>query len=197
MNHAPGSHTGADVDALPIGSKITKKQSQKWLEEDLKEVEATVNRLVKVSLSVEQFDALVSLVFNIGEGNFSKSTLLKKLNARDYQGAAAEFSRWVYAKKKKFPGLVRRRMEEQAMFLKGIPQEDELETNVEADQPEPAPSALNNRGVQAAGAATTAAVLSEQAEKISGIAAYSEYLQIAFIIITLLAIVYAIKGRSK
>jgi lysozyme len=188
--------TGPEVDALPLGSKITKKQSQKWLDEDLRETEGTVNRHVKVSLTPSQFDSLVSLCFNIGEGNFKSSTLLKKLNAGDYQGAASEFSRWVYAKKKKLPGLVRRRMEEQAMFLKGIPQEAELETNVECDQPEPAPSALNNRGVQAAGAATTAAVLSEQAEKVSMLAPYSDYLMLVFVALTVLALVYALKGRK-
>lgn len=87
------------------------------LDRDCDIAENTINQLVDVPLTQNQFDALVSLAFNIGVSAFSKSTLLKKINQGDHQGAAAEFSRWVNAKGKLLPGLARRRTEEQSLFL--------------------------------------------------------------------------------
>jgi lysozyme len=75
-----------------------------------------VNRLVKVELTQDQFDALVSLVFNIGGGNFERSTLLKKINARNFDGAADEFPRWNRAAGKVMAGLTKRRHAEQSLF---------------------------------------------------------------------------------
>lgn len=80
---------------------------------------ATVNVFVKVELSQGQFDALVSLVYNIGIEAFKGSTLLKKLNARDYEGAAAQFDRWVRSNGKVSPGLVARRARERKVFERG------------------------------------------------------------------------------
>jgi lysozyme len=77
-----------------------------------------VSKLVKVPLSQNQFDALVSFEYNVGYGNFSKSTLLRKLNLKDYIGASKEFDKWVYANKKKLTGLVKRRKSEKELFLK-------------------------------------------------------------------------------
>ncbi len=76
-----------------------------------------VNRLVTVPLTQNQFDALISFVFNLGIGNFRTSTLLKKLNAGDYTGAAKEFPPWVRADGKQLPGLIKRRDAEKALFL--------------------------------------------------------------------------------
>jgi lysozyme len=83
----------------------------------LKLYEGGVRTLVKVKLNQNQYDALVSFTFNLGVGALQKSTLLKKLNAGDYLGAAAQFPRWVYANKQKLPGLVTRRNEEKKLFL--------------------------------------------------------------------------------
>ena len=71
-------------------------------------------------LSQSQFDALVSLVFNIGGGAFRKSTLLQKLNAGDYAGASNEFMRWIKAKGRVLGGLVTRRAAERALFLSEV-----------------------------------------------------------------------------
>ncbi len=73
---------------------------------------------VTVPLNQNQFDALVSLTYNIGSGAFNNSTLLKKLNKGDYQGAADQFLVWNKAGGKVMKGLVRRREAEQALFLK-------------------------------------------------------------------------------
>lgn len=108
-------HTGPEVCE---GLTCTPTQATRWLREDLKEAEDAVNRLVKVPLTQGQFDALVSFVFNLGEGQFSKSTMLKKLNGGDYKGAAGEFGRWVFDAGKIQPGLVKRRYGEKARFEK-------------------------------------------------------------------------------
>jgi len=76
-----------------------------------------VNNLVTVSVNQDQFDALVSFAFNVGAENLKTSTLLKKLNARDFAGAAQEFHRWNKAKGRVLPGLVRRRACEALLFL--------------------------------------------------------------------------------
>jgi lysozyme len=99
------------------GDVITKAQAQSYFDADVAWAEAAVNKSVKVGLTQHQFDALVSFVFNIGETDFKTSTLLRKLNAGDYEGAANELPRWKYQKGEVLRGLVRRRAEEMEYFL--------------------------------------------------------------------------------
>ena len=96
---------------------VTKVQAEELLIQDIKIAEATVNRNVKIILSQNQFDALVSLVFNWGSGNFLRSTLLQNLNAKDYTTFIANFKTIVNVKGKILSGLVRRREEEIKLFL--------------------------------------------------------------------------------
>jgi lysozyme len=107
-------HTGADVHP---GLTITQSEASALLLKDMDNAVADVNRLVKVSLTQNQFDALVDFVFNAGAGNFSGSTLLRNLNAGNYAAAAAQFARWVHAGTQTRPGLVARRKAEQRLFL--------------------------------------------------------------------------------
>lgn len=100
------------------GDKCTLEQAKEYFAHDLKRFEASVNKLVEVPLSQNQFDALVSLTYNIGQTAFGNSTLLKKLNTKDYQGAADQFLRWNKGGGKVMKGLVRRREAERALFLK-------------------------------------------------------------------------------
>ena len=72
--------------------------------------------LIKVKVSQNQFDAMVSLAYNIGVGNFSKSTLLKKVNSGDFDGAANEFLKWNKSGSKELLGLTRRREREKDLF---------------------------------------------------------------------------------
>ncbi|WP_041930742.1 lysozyme [Pantoea ananatis] len=102
---------------VKIGDVITAEQADKFLREDLLVAELTINTNVKVKLTQNQFDALASFVFNLGSGNFVKSTLLKKLNAGDFAGAADEFGKWVNAGGKKLAGLVKRRAAEREVFI--------------------------------------------------------------------------------
>lgn len=76
-----------------------------------------VNRLVIVDINQNQFDALVSFVYNLGSGNFEKSTLLKKVNQSDFIGASLEFEKWNKAGGKVLNGLTKRRLSEKKLFL--------------------------------------------------------------------------------
>jgi len=96
---------------------ITEAQAEQMLAADLVRFERIVERLMRVPLNQGQFDALVSFTYNVGEGNFTKSTLLRKVNAGNTAGAAEQFSRWVNAGGKVLPGLVKRRAAERALFL--------------------------------------------------------------------------------
>lgn len=102
-----------------LGQKATLQQCEELLVQDATYAGRGVSRGVKVKLTQDQYDALVSFVFNIGETKFYSSTLLKKLNAGDCKAAAREFDRWVYAKGRKLNGLVTRRAEERKLFEKG------------------------------------------------------------------------------
>jgi lysozyme len=97
----------------------TKEQAEKWLAEDVASAEYDVNKLVRVPLTQNQFDALVDFVFNLGGSNFATSTLLRKLNEKNYTGAAAEFKRWNLDNGKVVPGLTARRLKEETLFTKG------------------------------------------------------------------------------
>lgn len=101
---------------VKMGMTATPEQVDQWLTEDLEEAESDVLRLVKVPLSQGQFDALVSFVFNLGAGQVGSSTLLRKLNAGDYEGARNQFHRWIFDNGKQQPGLVKRRIGEARRF---------------------------------------------------------------------------------
>ena len=100
------------------GMVITQEQAGKLLREDLYDFESAVNKFVKVPLTDNQFSALVSFAFNVGSGSFKSSTLLRKLNEKDYEGAADQFDKWIYAKGQVLNGLIRRRKAEKELFLK-------------------------------------------------------------------------------
>ena len=98
---------------------ITRKHALELLQEDAGTAAAAVNDRVKVPLSQEQFDALVSFVFNVGGGAFAESTLLQLLNDGSYDAVPEQLDRWVKANGKTLEGLVRRRKEEGARFAAG------------------------------------------------------------------------------
>jgi len=90
---------------------------------DMRVFEADVKRLVKVKLAQWQFDALVSFAYNCGSGALAGSTLLKKVNAKNFDGAALEFHKWNKGGGKVLAGLVRRRASE-ALLFQNIADED-------------------------------------------------------------------------
>lgn len=106
-------HTGG----VRKGDTCTEEQATEWLRQDLKAAEGAVKHLVDVVLSQNQFDALVSFVFNCGAAAFGGSTLLRLLNQGSYVDAADQFPRWNRGASGPLPGLVRRRSAERALFL--------------------------------------------------------------------------------
>lgn len=115
---------GIGTTIYPNGVKVKKgdvctlEQARSYFTNDLKRFEKTVNDSVKVDLTQNQFDALVSLTYNIGSTALKNSTLLKKLNAKDFTGAADQFLVWNKGGGKIMKGLVRRREAERALFTK-------------------------------------------------------------------------------
>jgi lysozyme len=154
---------GSTVPAVHAGEVITKQQALARFDKDLTKFENAVDRLVKVPLTQNQFDALVSFTFNVGEGALAKSTLLKKLNAGDYDAVPTELMRWTKGGGRELPGLVRRRRAEAAMWRgvdeRGKPNIDE--SRVEPDAPKPkktmAKSKEGNAAIMTGGAAAISA----------------------------------------
>ena len=101
-------HTGPDVTE---GLVWTNEKVMDVFRVDVGTSEDAVNKSVKVDLTQNQFDALVSFVFNVGVGAFKASTLLKILNLGNYDEAAKQFDRWVIPKE-----ITSRRMSEKAQF---------------------------------------------------------------------------------
>lgn len=106
-------HTG-NVKPFDV---VTEKQAEDILKNDLIKFEKVINDFVSVELNQNQFDALVSFVFNVGANAFKKSTMLKFLNANHFPLAAGQFDRWVYIKGEKSNGLINRRKKEKELFL--------------------------------------------------------------------------------
>lgn len=101
--------------------KINQGAAESFLARDVAQAALFVRSTTQAQLSQGQFDALVSFVFNVGQGNYATSTLKKRLAAGDYQGAADEFGRWVYGtdaqgRKVRLKGLAARREEERWLF---------------------------------------------------------------------------------
>lgn len=101
-----------------LGQTATLQECEERLEEDVTYAGAAIRKGVHVKLTQGQYDALVSLVFNIGPGAFSRSTLLKRLNDGQCHTAADEFLRWKYAKGKALRGLLKRRQAERELFIR-------------------------------------------------------------------------------
>ena len=99
------------------GDTCTQAEAEQFLAADIKDCADAVNRDVEIDLTQEEFDALVDFAFNLGINALEHSTLWKKLNAGDIDGAAAEFPKWDRAGGKEVAGLLTRRLAEQAEFV--------------------------------------------------------------------------------
>ncbi|MBD8556278.1 lysozyme [Rhizobium sp. CFBP 8762] len=112
-----GHTSAAGAPVVTKGMKITAAQSDEILSRDLANTEKEVRDLLKVDVTQNEFDALVSLGFNIGGTALGKSTLIRKLNAGDWAGAADQFLVWNKAKGRVLAGLTKRRKAERTLFL--------------------------------------------------------------------------------
>lgn len=99
-----------------IPQQISEAQAEQILQRDLDNVAGTLNDTVTVALTQNQFDALASLVYNIGQGQWGSSTILRLLNQGDYAGAAAQFTRWDKSAGGINQALLARRQAEQGTF---------------------------------------------------------------------------------
>jgi len=105
---------------ITIPLHITQAQADNLLARDTAQVALFLASATQTPLTQHQFDALCSLIFNIGQGNYAQSTLRKLIDKPDFTAAAAEFDKWVYAtvdgRKTKLAGLVKRRAAERQLF---------------------------------------------------------------------------------
>lgn len=110
-----------DRKNLPIPAgwdrTLTTAEVDELLQQDLRRFEAGVLRLCPAGLNQSRFDALVSFSFNVGLGNLQRSSIRMRHNRGDYDGAAEAFMMWTKAGGRELPGLVKRRKDEQALYL--------------------------------------------------------------------------------
>lgn len=108
----------------PLSVTITLLKAEELLDADLQTAAACITQLVTAPLNDHQFSALLSFVFNVGVGNFANSTLLKRLNRKDYNGAAAQFTVWnkgtIQGMRRVIPALTERRIRERDLFTKPV-----------------------------------------------------------------------------
>jgi lysozyme len=110
---------GHKLDSRPPSDmRITERQAERLLREDLSKAANAVDRLVSVNLTPNQRAALISFTYNLGTGALERSTLLDKLNAGNYSGAASEFERWIHVDGRPNRGLRTRREAEKRIFTR-------------------------------------------------------------------------------
>lgn len=111
-----GHTSAAGTPTVIDGMTITQKQADDILWQDLVKYETAVQGLVTQDLTQHQFDVLVDFAYNAGVGALKSSTLLKKINAGDFDAVPAELMKWTKGGGKVLPGLVRRRQAESAWW---------------------------------------------------------------------------------
>ena len=125
--------------AVRQGDTINEASAAAWTERELLRVSAVVERLVKVELTDNQHGALVSFTYNIGDQAFADSTLLRKLNAGQYDAVPAQLARWKFNDGKVMEGLINRRASEAGLWARG----GFASSNTVAAQPPKEPSAID------------------------------------------------------
>lgn len=184
------------------GQTISQQKAEELLREDVRVFEQAVTRNVKVPLTQHQFDALVSLAFNIGESNLAGSTLVKLLNKGKYDEVPEQIMRWnkarVDGKLQPVRGLTRRRSAEAALFSMDakLPSMggDGMPQKVSAAAPKPLTKSKTMAGTGIAGLAT---VLNEVSSQLESLTAYSSTLQTIFLVVALGGIGLAAYARYK
>jgi len=158
-----GHTSAAGAPDVTEGLTITQAEAEDILKRDLVKYEKPVADLVKVPLSQHQFDVLVDFAYNAGVGNLKSSTLLKRVNAGDFNAVPNELMKWTKAKGKELPGLVRRRRAESEWWRdlsnKPVVEEDQRV------EPDPVPVKTITESKQANGAIAIGALGSVGAAK--------------------------------
>jgi lysozyme len=107
-----------DGTKVKKGDTCTQGQADLWLKNDCQWVDSCLDKYVKVTINQNQFDALASFIYNVGENAFVKSTMLTLINRGELKVAASQFDRWVFDNGIKVNGLVNRRTKEKRLFIK-------------------------------------------------------------------------------
>lgn len=180
-----GHTDAAGPPRVTPGLVITKADAEQILRRDLRKYEDAVDDAVTVPLKQHQFDALVSLCFNIGPEAFRKSSLVKKLNRGEYDAVPAALMAWNKAKGRELPGLTRRRRAEAALWRKiddSAPAEPE-DTAVTPDAPKPKKSIVQSREANTAALAGTTAAIAAAGEASGHLKATSESLGVPVLVV--------------
>lgn len=171
------------------GLEWTERQAEHGLRVDLMRFENAVSRLVTVPLTDNQFSALVSFAFNVGVSAFQKSTLLRRLNAGDYDAVPGELMKWTRSKGRVMQGLVNRRSAEAGLWAKGafvasntIPTEGSK------------PRLTRSREAVGAGVALFGQAAEQGAAQIAPLADLSDTLRLVFVALTILGVGIALWG---
>lgn len=204
------------------GNTITEELAVYLAREHIQKDIDACNQLVRVPTTPDQQTAIVSFCYNIGVPRFRGSTFLRKLNQGDYVGAYAEFPKWIYEtipgtnQKRVNRGLVNRRKDEADLFLKGMtvanlkefdqPEKTSAE-ELESLKPTPASTSVvpvppadpkpSTGPAVATGSLATAAVLQEASQDLAPLAPYSSYITAAFVVLTVLALIWTLKSRKS
>lgn len=191
--HTKGVRSGVQGDEA---------QCEAWLQEDLNVAGQALKRHVRVPLSQAQYDALASFIFNVGEGNFASSTLLKKLNKGLYDDVPAQIMRWNKARVDgvltELRGLTRRRTAEAALFSMDAPLASEGgESMVQKPEQAATKPLAKSKTMAGVGVAGLATVAQEAAQKLEGLVAYSDSIQYAFLALSIAGIALVAYARVK
>jgi lysozyme len=184
------------------GMVVTKDEAEDLLREDLETFEQAVRRHISVPLTQNQFDALVSLTFNIGEANLSSSTLKKLLNKGQYNEVPSQIMRWNKARvdgvMQPLSGLTRRRSAEAALFSMDAKLAsmggEKMPQKVEQEAVKPLAQSKTMAGTGIAGLST---ILNEVSGQLEFLSSYSSMLQTIFIVTALGGIALAAYARYK
>jgi len=203
-----------DKKLISLGKRIDRQTAEQYLQNDLLEAEAGVDRQVKVHLNENQFSALVSFVYNAGEGTLQKSTLLRLLNQGNYDAVPRELNKFIMSKGQPMKGLVRRRAREGALWSMSVatqtvvgastpnavlteidPQTPlaTVEPDAVVDRPLMATKTVTGAGMTGLG--TVGGVLSDAATQVQALVDYSSYIKIVFLVLTIAGIALTIYGR--
>lgn len=186
--------------AVRSGMVATVAECEMFLREDLTEFEDVIKRYVKVPLTQNQFDALVSFAFNVGEGNFKSSTLLRRLNSGFYDDVPAQLMRWNKARVEgvltPLAGLTRRRAAEAAMFSMDTELAsrggEPMPQKVEQGEAKPLTKSRTMAGLSMAGVSTA---LGEASTQLQALAPYSTTITTVFVVLTVIGIAIAAYAR--
>ena len=192
-----------ETKGIKKGITWTKSESEQKLIASLCDHAEVIYKSVKVPLTQNQFDALLSFVYNLGGPNFRSSTLLKKLNAEEYDEVPEQLMRWnkarVNGKLKALKGLTRRRSAEAELFSKDAkaPDEDDGEIMVQKPQANALKPLSKSKTMVGAGVGGVGVALSEVSTQLEGFISYSDTLKTVFLVLAIAGIALAAYARFK